>query len=197
MSFAKYIIGIARKVARAVIDEELHTNMGAQVVSYDNLTNTASIQPFVTRFRTQDSDNLTTIQLPQCDDVPVGQQGSGKCLLSVAPQAGSYGKFYVSESDISAWMLKGGITDPAHSRKFDISDGWFEPGLYPLIPDGDNGLIVVPINTDRIEMRTRLGTAFVAVVDDGTIEIESPLGSISVNATTGQVDINGNLTVDI
>ncbi|WP_255317127.1 hypothetical protein [Candidatus Magnetobacterium casense] len=52
------------------------------------------------------------------------------------------------------------------------------------------------VKTDRIELRTRAGTAYMAVLDDGTIEIASPAGDITINKTTGQVSINGNLTVD-
>ncbi|NIS15866.1 MAG: hypothetical protein GWN96_06460 [candidate division Zixibacteria bacterium] len=103
------------------------------------------------------------------------QYGSGKCLLTIAPQAGSYGYYHVSQRALDSWLTKGGIVDPSSSRKFDISDGVFEPGLYPLIPDGDNGLIVPAINTDRIELRTRVGTCYVAVLDDETVEIDAPV----------------------
>ncbi|MBV6340982.1 hypothetical protein HWQ67_05245 [Candidatus Magnetobacterium casensis] len=174
----------------------VHTHLPAKVVSYDGATNTVSIQPCLMSRRADDPDNWTGIELPVVEDVPVQLLGSGKCLLAVAPQAGSYGTYHVSERCLEQWITKGGIVDPGSNRAFDLSDGFFIPGVYPTKTDGDNGKLQASVKTDRIELRTRAGTAYMAVLDDGTIEIASPAGDITINKTTGQVSINGNLTVD-
>ncbi len=162
---------IRRMINNAVSD--IHTSMPAQVISYDAATNLVSIQPVINIIRSDDPDN-DVIQMPVLEDIPCKQFGSGKCLLTIAPQAGSYGVFHVSERSIENWIVEGGIVNPSSIKRFDISDGFFDPGVYPIMADGDNGLIVPPINTDRIELRTRLGTTFISVVDDGTIEITTP-----------------------
>jgi hypothetical protein len=189
MSWGRELNKFVKKIVRAILAEEVHTHLPAQVVSYDGTTNTCSIQPCVMRMRSEDPNNLTTIELPQVDDVPVKQFGSGKLLFSVPPQVDSYGVFHVSERDLEVWLTKGGVVDPGSSRKFDLSDGWFDPGAYPLIADGDNGLISPAINTDRIEMRTRLGTSYVYVKDDGKIELTT-LGDAKVT-----LDTDGTMTV--
>jgi hypothetical protein len=189
MGLANEIKRIARRVVESFLAEKVHTHLPAQVVSYDATTNTCSIQPCIMRMRSEDPGNLTTIELPQVDDVPVKQFGSGKLLLSVAPQADSYGVFHVSERDIEVWLTKGGVVNPGSSRKFNLSDGWFDPGAYPLKADGDNGLISPAINTDRIEMRTRLGTSYIYVKDDGKIELTT-LGDATVT-----LDTDGTMTV--
>ena len=207
---------IARLV-RAITKRHLadvHTHLPAQVVSYNAATNTCSVQPCVKRMRTEDSNNLQTVTLPQIDDVPVMLFGSGKCIMTVAPQAGSYGLLHTTERAIENWMLQGGTVEPTSSRMHDISDSFFQPGAYPLIADGDNGLIAPPIEIDRIELRTRLGTTYVSVTDDNQVAIEANnIGNIFIdndgkieiyNASgswemkpSGQVDVNnGNFTVD-
>jgi hypothetical protein len=198
-----------------MLAEEVHTQMPARVVSYNGHNNTCSIQPCINRIRTEDPNNLTIIELPQINDVPVKQCGSGKLLLSVAPQVDSYGVFYVCERDMELWKTNGGIVDPNSSRKFDLTDGWFDPGLYPLADDGDNGRILPALYTDRIGFRTRLGTSYIYLHDNGEIDLFAD-GTDSVNVRmqtngtftvsntsgsidlkpSGQIDVNGNFTVD-
>jgi hypothetical protein len=212
MSWGRELNKLVKKIVRAILAEEVHTHLPAQVVSYDGTTNTCSIQPCIMRMRSEDPNNMTTIELPQIDDVPVKQFGSGKLLFSVPPQVDSYGVFHVSERELEIWLTNGGIVSPGNSRKFNLSDGWFYPGAYPLVADGDNGLISPAINTDRIELRTRLGTSYIYLKDDGSIElttlgdatvtlatdgtttVENSSGSIEI-ASSGTVDINGNLEV--
>ena len=124
------------KLVRSLVDEkfaDVHTHLPAQVVSYDAATNLVSIQPCIDRFRIDDPNNITSVHLPQIDDVPVHHYGSGKCLVTVAPQVDSYGTYHVCERSITKWISQGGIATPDTSRKFDISDGFFVPGIYPTV----------------------------------------------------------------
>ena len=194
MDIGRAIARIARRIFRVEL-ADVHTHVVCQVVSYDENTNLVSLQPCIQRVRSGDPNNLTCIQLPQIDDVPVQQKGSGKCHLTVAPQDGSYGNLHVSERSLDSWMAQGGIVAPSSSRRFDIGDGFFEPGTYPQVDDGDNGKLSPAVRTDRIELRTRDLTAFVAVLDDGTVKIEAGGGTFTIDGS-GQVNINNNFTVD-
>ena len=165
-----------KRLIRALFMEEtakMRTHIPAQVISYDADTNLCKVQPCIKGIRIDDPNNTTTKQLPVLSDVPVQQFGSGKCLMSVAPQKGSYGLLHVSDRDIQNWLDTGGIQDPGSIRRFDMSDAYFAPGIYPTKVDGNNGKIDANINTDRIEMRTRAGTTAVAVTDVGDVEVNA------------------------
>ncbi len=84
MSFARLIEKTARLVFRREI-AAVHTSVIAQIVSFDTALNTCSVQPCIKRIRSEDPDNLGSVPLPQIDDVPVLQRGSGKLFLSVLP----------------------------------------------------------------------------------------------------------------
>lgn len=173
MSFISKII----RLIRSVFYEELadvHTHLPAKIVSYNATTNLVSIQPCIDRMRVDDPNNIASIHLPQIDDVPVHHFGSGKCLLTVAPQIGSYGSYHVSERSLTKWISQGGIATPENHRMFDISSGFFVPGIYPQVLEGDDdehGLIDPGISQDRIELRTRTQNTFVSVIDTEDVAI--------------------------
>ena len=194
MNLQRSIEKIVKRIIGRFISD-VHTHMPCQVVSYDAALNTVSLQPCIKRIRLDDPDNRT-VNLPVIEDVPVQQFGSGKLLVSVAPQVGSYGLLHVSERSLNVWLSKGGIEAPDTIHKFDINDGFFMPGIYPLVTDGDNGKLQGSIVTDRVSLRTRTGDTEISVVDDETIQISNASGEITIDVA-GQVSINGNLTVDV
>jgi hypothetical protein len=180
-----------QKLIRRHVDfalSHVHTHIPAQVISYDSGDNTVSVQPCIKVLRTTDPDN-DTIELPVIEDVPVSLLGSGKCLLTVAPQAGSYGVLHVAERSLERWILEGGVVEPGSVRKFDISDCFFVPGIYPTVTDGDNGKLQSAVATDRIEIRTRSGDTTVSVLDDETVEIKNASATIAI-------DSSGNVNID-
>jgi hypothetical protein len=193
MQWARLVVQvIKREIKKAFAD--LHTTMPAQVTGYDASTNTCSVRPCIKRIRTNDPEN-NSVEIGELKDVPVKLMGSGKLLLSIVPQVGSYGMLTCSERSIAEWMNSGGIVDPKTVRKFSLSDAIFDPGLYPLVDDGNNGKLAVPPATDRISLRTRTGNTEISVLDDETVVIKNATGSFEMKSS-GQVDINGNFTVD-
>ena len=185
MGLARTVIAVAKRAARAILASEVRTHMPAQVVSYNPTLNTCVVQPTIKAIRTEDPNNLATVLLPQIADVPVQQFGSGTLVITVPPIAGSYGLLHVSDRDIDSWLLKGGIVDPASSRKFNSTDSVFYPGLYPMVPP-----FAPPVNIDRIEMRNSLGTSYIALTNTGSIEITgNSLGFLTI-------DIDGTITVE-
>jgi len=184
MRFAKQIKRLVNAIVKAIL-ADTHTNIPARVVSYDPVLNTCKIQLCFLRMRTDDPDNLEPIQSPQIDDVPVKQMGSGKLLLSVAPQVDSYGEFRVSERSMERWLNEGGAVLPASTRMHHLSDGVFDPGLYPFVVDGDNGKLQSPIATDRMSLRTRDGVGQVSMLDDGSVIITLASGkTVKIDAGT-------------
>ena len=205
MSWTRELRALIRRLVRAET-ARIRTHFPAQVEAYDAATNTCKLQPCIKALRTEDPNNRTTIDLPILEDVPVEQRGSGKLLFSLAPQVGSYGWCHVSDRCLEQWILNGGVVDPGSGRRFDISDVWFSPGAYPLMPDGDNGLLAVPVATDRISLRTRAGTTEISVLDDDNIHVETTgdvtveavgdvtveaAGDVNVESTAGDVNLTG------
>lgn len=178
---------VAARVWRS-LQPTIRTHLIGQVVSYDPTTNTAEIQPCVNTIRMGDPENPTTKQLPVLADVPVQLLGSGKLWMAVAPAVGSYGTLHVSDREIETWLSLGGIVDPGDPRMHTLSDCWFEPGIVPLVEDGDNGQIVEAIDTDRICLRTRSNLTQIAAKDDETIEIKN-------EKCTLVIDVDGNVTL--
>jgi len=194
MIWLRQIKNLIRRMIR-VETAHWRTCFPGQVESYTAATNTAKIRPCIQAIRVEDADNTKTINLTVLEDVFVKHQGSGKLWSTVAPAVGSYGIVHISDRCLEQWALKGGVVSPGSSRRFDLSDAFFDPGLLNLTPDGDNGALVVPVATDRISLRTRSGITEISVLDDETININNASGTITISIA-GQVSVNGNLTVD-
>ncbi len=169
----------------------VHTHIPCQVISYDPVTNTCELQPCLMRMRADDPNNFEEVQLPVLKDVPVQQLGSGDLFLSVAPTVtrgvGSYGDLHVQERSIANWVLQGGVVAPGTARKFDLADGFFVPSISLCVPDLHTG----PILTDRIALRNKAGTTYVAVLDNETVELSNPFGKITIDIA-GLIVVNSS-----
>jgi hypothetical protein len=225
MSWLREIKLLCRRIAKSEAARVRTCRVG-QITEYDATRNAVKIRLCVKSVRTEDPDNLTTVEFPVLEDIPVQQFGSGKLLLSIPPAVDSYGTLFFSDQDLEAWLTAGGIVDPANMRKWDLSDAIFMPGLYPFVVDGDNGQIEEAIQTDRLSMRTRSGLTEISVLSDESIAVNindgkarvvidtdgnviiTTTGDLSATADgnitlegasvgiTGALDVNGNFTVD-
>lgn len=225
MSWLRDIKIFCRRMAQAEASRVRVATVG-QIVEYDATRNAVKVRLCVKSMRTEDPENLTTVEMPILEDVPVQQFGSGKLLFSVPPAVDSYGTVLFSDRDLEAWLSTGGIVDPANMRRWDLSDAIFIPGLYPFVVDGDNGQIEEAIKTDRVSMRTRSGLTEISVLSDESITVNVNDGNATVTidkdgnvslttkgdltatadgdvsitgasvSVSGPLDVNGNLTVD-
>jgi hypothetical protein len=225
MSWLREIKLLASRIAKAEAARVRTCTVG-QITEYDATRNAVKIRLCVKSMRTEDPENMTTVEMPVLEDIPVQQFGSGKLLFCVPPAVNSYGTLFFSDRDLEAWLMAGGIVDPANMRKWDLSDAIFIPGLYPFIVDGDNGQIEEAIKIDRVSMRTRSGLTEISVLSDESITVNvndgkaavtidkdgnvtiTTAGNLSATADgditleganigiTGALDVNGNFTVD-
>ena len=182
-----------RKVCASVVSNYLrrmHTVKPAQIVTYNAETNLCSLQPCVEGFRI---DNLDTGSeaLPVIEDIPVLQFGSANVCQTSPVTEGDYGIYIVAEDDITPWIANGGIVQPVSIDRFNLSDGFFIPGLFPL-----SDSFSTAIATDRISLRTKTGDTEISVLDDETILIKNGSGEFEMDSG-GTVTINGNFTVDV
>lgn len=189
MSTSRQVLIMARKLFESLVPS-IRTHLPVVITGYDGSTNTAKVQPVNKTMRVEDPDNMTSVDGPELEDVPVIQFGSGKLMLTCAPQADSYGVVHVSDREIETFLANGGINSINSLRTHDISDALLSSGVYTLKEDGDNGLIMEPIKTDRISMRTRSGLTEISVLDDESIEINVNDGKANL-----VVDLDGNVTL--
>jgi hypothetical protein len=169
---------------------DVHTHIPAQVVSFDPDTCTASIQPCIKIFRTDDIETGES-DLPQLDDIPVCFAGSGNVFLTCPVAVGSYGIYHVAEEDINQWLSQGGIVSPTSVDRFNLDTGTFEP-VAPWMFDESFGAIA----TDRISIRTRDGNTEVSVLENGDVEINAS-GDIRLNGDSDAVSMASKVDAQI
>ena len=157
---------------------EVHTNLIAQVISFDKAKQTVSVQPVLQRkYKGQDPSNLSV-----GEDIPVLFFGSGDFVITVDVKKDSYVVLLVSERSLDKWFLQGGIVDPDDTRKFNLSDAIAIPGINPL-PD----TIVPPVEANCISIRNRLNTMFIKLDSTG-ISMKNKLTVDGVTRSNGVID---------
>ena len=171
MGLLREIRNYVHTAIRSYLAEYVETHLPCQVVSFDRATNLVNLQPCIERMRTLDPGNMTTVQMPPINDVPVQQFGSGDLLCQVDPKAGSYGNLHVSKRRIDSWLKLGGIVVPTSAVIFDPSWGFFSPGVYTLVVDGNNGKLQNPIMADRIGFRNRAATEELTLDTNGVVRL--------------------------
>lgn len=185
------ILRTIRKIVTQAIRlhmQGVHTSGPAQIVSYDNET-LCSIQLCVRPLLLDDVEG-DGADMPVIEDIPVVIPGTANVLLSLPLAVGDYGMYVAAEDDISQWISEGGTVSPNSVHKFDLSDGFFVPGVYPL-----KNKISGAVAADRISIRTASGNTEISVLTGETLIIKNASGKIEM-LSSGQVNINDSMTVD-
>lgn len=111
---------------------EIHTCLPGRVESYDWETRKARIKPLIRRAYLDSK----TAPLPIIPGVPVMFPWGGSGSLSYPIEKGQTGILLFSERSLEVWLAKGGDAEPGDPRRFDITDGFFIPGLAPFNAPG-------------------------------------------------------------
>jgi len=169
---------------KAVIRSELlllQTSCPVQVVSYDPLSMTATVQPLI-RARVPLPDGTHIMVKPQLlVTVPVIFQSGGGFTLTFPIKPNDEGVCIFSSRAIDLWWLQGGIQNPVEFRIHSADDGFLMVGARSK-PN-----VLPNISTTEVQLRS----------DDGLTSIGmGPLGAINIVAPLpGLVTITGNLLV--
>lgn len=107
---------------------DLHVALPGRVEKFDKTTMKADIQPLLQR----KFANGDLVDLPVITDVPVMFPRTASAIISMPLKKDDTGLIICSERSLDTWVLKGGIVDPKDTRKHDLSDGVFIPGLFPF-----------------------------------------------------------------
>ena len=105
--------------------KSLHVALPGEIVTYNALTRTATIQPTLREWNSTDDPPVLT-------DVPVFMWGN----FTFTPEKGDGCLVIFADGGIDSWLQSGGISSPMTSRKHSLSDGFAFVGFRK--DEGDN-----------------------------------------------------------
>lgn len=171
--------------------EEVDDMLPARVVSYDDATNRAVIQPLV-MIGTTSGAKVSRASLP---NIPVFRFGSGRFFMRFPIKQNDFGWLKANDKDISLIMQAQGRQEdwPNTERLHDFSDAMFFPDcVRGWLIDGANvdaavwqsldGSVCISLHGDEVNIKAPKLVADIA----SSTTINSP--SVTIN---GAVDING------
>ncbi len=180
---------LAEIIADAIDDRliDLHTSLPGVIQTYDETTQTATIEIQLQRLLEKADGTLTGETLPVIQNVPVWSYRTAKFFLSLPIEPGDTGDIIFSEASIGQWRAVDGIAAPDDVGRHTLSGAKFYPGLVK-----DSAVL-----TDDLSKATlgHVGGAKITIDESDEIVIDNGSGTITMDAA-GQVDINGNFTVD-
>lgn len=182
--------------------EEVDDMLPARVVSYDDATNRAVIQPLV-MIGTTSGAKVSRASLP---NIPVFRFGSGQFFMRFPIKPGDFGWLKANDKDISLIMQAQGQQEdwPNTERLHDFSDAMFFPDcVRGWLIDGANidaavwqsldGSVCISLHGDKVNIKAPNLIAEIA----SSTEINSPIVTINSSSTTitGATTINGAVAI--
>jgi len=153
---------------------DLNTAMPGIVQSYDNLTNTANVQPVFRRTYTDDGEgNTETVDAPIINKVPVAFPRANQAAITFPIRQGDTVLLIFSQRTLDRWKTVGGKVTPGDPRTHALSDAIAIPGVYPAT----NPVLIDP---DNLVIRHILSKI---TVKKDAIEVASGAGKITVDST--------------
>lgn len=145
---------------------DVHTAMPAKVQSYDSDSQTADIEPELSRIVRDAAGVRSTETLPIIPCVPVAFPGAGGFFVAFPVQAGDTGLLIFNEYAIDRWRADA-PGDPGDERRHGLSGAVFIPGL----KTSSNALA----DADATDMRIgQDGGTRIDIKATGVIEIGAP-----------------------
>ncbi|AUR82871.1 hypothetical protein NVP1029O_38 [Vibrio phage 1.029.O._10N.261.55.A7] len=134
---------------------------------------------------------------PEIIKVPVGFPGDDVVIgHKISP--GVEGLIYFSQRGVANWKNTGGTVEPSTTKKFDISDAFFDP-RFRSTPN-----VIKGFKNDGAWMATKDGAHYFHLKSDGSIDVKSTstnwdtgefnITSTAFNVTAPMSTFNGDLT---
>ena len=118
--------------------------------------------------------NPNAMDLPIINNVPEVFPRAGAAHLRFPIQLQDFGQLLFNQRSIDIWQAAGTEVDPQDSRKFDLNDAVFIPGLFPLTKPMARGGAV-----ESLEIKNKTG--FVEITDDGKFRIKNDEAELFTN----------------
>lgn len=105
----------------------LHVALPCKIVKVRS-NSYVDVQPLLQRRYTTGA----LVNIPVIQNVPVVHPRGADFWIKLPIAVGGLGTILFAERSIDSWKVKGLLTDPQDSRRHDLSDAIFFPGLYPM-----------------------------------------------------------------
>jgi len=122
---------------------DLHTSIPGKIVSYNETTERATVQPLI-KLQRKVGEKILTVEVQPIENVPVMLLHTSEFKLKIPIKKGDGCEIRFSEVGIGNFLNgRGSIVDPDDISKFSLTDAYCTPGLW-----GGN----LPTNTPTIEL---------------------------------------------
>lgn len=183
---------------RAAMDDfsaNLWTATPGIVVSFNAAAMTVRVQPSVQGRLRSKSGEISYVQIPPIDDVPVIFPSGGGFSLTFPIAPGDECLVVFANNCIDGWWQSGGVQLPAEIRLHDISDGFAFVG-----PRSQPNVITV---ADHPRLTSNDGTCYIEMSGNGTITLTAPTSIVlntpiitgSNGGSAGTIAFDGSLAV--
>lgn len=177
--------GVFSEVFRA-LKMEMDDMLPAKVISYDDSTNRASVQPMVMQVATDG----TRISRPVFPNLPVFRFGGGGFFIRFPIKPGDLGWIKASDRDISLFFQRGCEEDQPNTERIkSFSDAFF-------IPDTMREWVISGANADALVVQSMDGSVCLSL-HAGKAVLDSPLVEVNAPQTiyNGEIEVNGNVVI--
>lgn len=137
----------------------VHTSLPGIIVSFDPVSNKASVQPALNK-----KFDTGEMPMPILENVPIIFPSSGNFSMTFPINVGDYVLLIFSERSIDLWKSVGGQVTPNDPRKFSLSDAIAIPGLMPLTENSTN---------DNQDFVIKFADSEVRISQNGDIQIKT------------------------
>jgi hypothetical protein len=140
----------------AWVRDNLDDMLPAVVVSYDEASNRATVQPLVMIGTTDGSKRARA----KVTNIPVFRYGAGGFFIRHPVKAGDFGWIKANDRDISLVMQRGGLPDwPNTKRRHNFSDAMF-------YPDTIKGWSVAVADVEAMTLQSLDGNSVVSIAQN-------------------------------
>ncbi len=168
-------------LAHQAVKSEIWTTIPVEVVDYNPLTKTCSLQPTIqAAIQNPDSEEIEWLSLPVLLDCPVIFPSGGGYTLTFPILPGDEGLVMIADRCIDGWWELGGIQPQLDFRMHDLSDGFFLPGANSLPK------VTPAISPTNVELRSADGLMSISMGPLG-INVTHP---VSINLLAPLVTVN-------
>lgn len=191
-------IGGEQQFMQAIIDAinaGIRVGMPGIIVSFDPDAVTATVQPAIKGYETDENGTQLSNSLPQLVDVPVSFPRGGGVTLTFPVAPGDECQLIFNDQCIDFWWQNGGEQEAVSYRRHDLSDATAHVGIMSQAKK------ISGISISAAQLRTDDGAAFIELATGHDITVTTP-GKLVASAqggteiTSPTITLNGNVTIN-